>query len=713
MSDITKSAENVQQVERPEVATGPKPIAAVDTLHHDEAMKILDRYTGDRGWAKTEESKLRHKVDWKLMPVLCLTYGLQYYDKAMLSQAALFGLRTDLDLTVSDRYSWSASIFYLGFIAGAYPAMILAQKFPVEKVASVIVTLWGLCLILTTSCSDYRGLYVQRFCLGLLESGISPMFMLIVGSFYKKNEQAMRMGIWYSCTGYVSIFSPLINYGFGKLNGGVSSWRYMFYFAGSLTIAWGLLLYFLLPADPIRAKGFNERERYILVARLRSNNSGVRNTHYKMDQVGELALDMKFWLVFAVAFLCMIANGPISTFVPVIINGFGFSTLNSLLLTMPAGAYGGTVQLVMPYVAYKFKNCRTWVIFGAQLGTTLAAILLWLLPRSAKGGLLFAAYILPSVGGGYAVLMGLQIANTAGYTKRSIASSGLYIGYCLGNFVGPLVFRKQDAPEYAFGFIVVVITSLAAGILCLVYRFHCVWQNKRRDRGGTMEGFDHAYDDDLTDIKRSPSSDTRTEGLAESHTGDIDTGFLQVYAPENQSNAQKQALEACLEQRYNFSSAHEQDLQESFAETYWEYCYSWCPVLDPETLASDIARSPLLANALATASSNIQPPLVPHEGPTEYYKKARTIFYEDEESDGLTTLMGLSLFYWFAPKPPSTVHRHSSWWWTSVIIRHAQQMNLHREPASEHIPGSNLLKLGLRRRIWWTAFVSFSQLLAS
>lgn len=206
----------------------------------------------------------------------------------------------------------------------------------------------------------------------------------------------------------------------------------MFYFAGSLTIVWGLLLYFVLPPDPIRAKGFNDRERYILVARLRSNNSGVRNTHYKMEQVGELGLDIKFWLVFAIAFLCMIANGPISTFVPIIINGFGFSTLNSLLLTMPAGAYGGTVQLLMPYLAYKFKNCRTWIVFGAQMGTTLAALLLWLLPRSAKGALLFAAYILPSVGGGYAVLMGLQIANTSGYTKRSIASSGLYIGYCLG-----------------------------------------------------------------------------------------------------------------------------------------------------------------------------------------------------------------------------------------------------------------------------------------
>ncbi|OLN85849.1 putative transporter C460.05-like protein 5 [Colletotrichum chlorophyti] len=496
MSETNKPADGVHQMRLFDHSASIKPTAAVDTFHNDEALKVLESYNGDIEWTNEEENILKRRIDWRLMPVLCTTYGLQYYDKAMLSQAALFGLRSDLELTVGDRYSMSASIFYLGFIVGAYPAVILAQRFPIERVASGIVTSWGLCLIFTTFCKDYRGLYAQRFCLGLLESGISPMFVLIVGSWYKKNEQAMRMG----CTGYVSIVSPLINYGFGSLNGGASSWRYMFYFAGSLAVVWGLLLYFILPPDPIRAKGFNERERYILVARLRSNNSGVRNTHYKKDQVGELALDIKFWLIFAIAFLCMIANGPISTFVPIIINGFGFSTLNSLLLMMPAGAYGGTVQLVMPYLAYKFKNCRMWIIFGAQLGTTLAALLLWLLPRSAKGALLFAAYILPSMGGGYAVLLGL-IANTAGYTKRSFASSGLYVGYCLGNFVGPLAFRKEDAPKYAPGFIAVVITSLAAGVLGLLYRFVCVWHNKKRDEAGIVEGFDHAYEDDLTDLK--------------------------------------------------------------------------------------------------------------------------------------------------------------------------------------------------------------------
>jgi|TARA_R110002003_G_scaffold112_11_gene9632 MFS family permease len=411
----------------------------------------------------------------------------------------------------------SAAIFYLGFIVGAYPAMYLAQRFPIERVASAIVTVWGICLILTVACRDYKDLYAQRFFLGLLEAGISPMFMVIVGSFYKKNEQAFRMGsvaisscvptslidssIWYCCTGYVSIFSPLINYGLGQARGALSPWKYMYFFAGSLTIVWGIALWWLLPPDPVRARGFNERQRYISVARLRSNNSGVRNTHFKKEQVLELLMDEKFWLMFAIAFLSMIANGPISTFVPIIINSFGFTTLNSLLLVMPAGAYGGTIQLIVPWVCYKWTGLRSWMIFACQMGTTLAALLLWLLPRSQKGALLFACYILPSVGGGYAVLMGLGLANTAGYTKRTVASSGIYIGYCLGNFVGPLLFKPQDAPGYAPGFIATFATAIAAGLLAVVYRFWCVMINNKRDKTGVMEGFEHAYEDDSTDKK--------------------------------------------------------------------------------------------------------------------------------------------------------------------------------------------------------------------
>ena len=65
--------------------------------------------------------------------------------------------------------------------------MFIAQRYPVERVTSAIVTVWGICLTLTVACKNYQSLYAQRFFLGVLESGISPLFMLIVVSRHIHN----------------------------------------------------------------------------------------------------------------------------------------------------------------------------------------------------------------------------------------------------------------------------------------------------------------------------------------------------------------------------------------------------------------------------------------------------------------------------------------------------------------------------------------------
>lgn len=302
-----------------------------------------------------------------------------------------------------------------------------------ERVAFVIVLLWGTTLMCTAACHNYQGLYAQRFFLGFLEAGIPPMFMMVVGGWYTKREQAFRMGIWYSCSGFISSFTPLINYGLGHITtGALHPWKYMYLVAGAITTLWSLIILRVLPSDPVRGRGFTDRERYIALARIQANNSGVRNTHFKMAQAIEALTDPKFLLVFPSAFLLTIANGPVSSFVPIIISSFGFSTLNSLLVSMPSGFYGGFIALFSTFLASRLKNARCFIIIGAEMGVILASLLLWLLPRDAMGGLLFAVYILISWGGSYTVLMGLTLANVSGYTKRSITSSGLYVGYCLG-----------------------------------------------------------------------------------------------------------------------------------------------------------------------------------------------------------------------------------------------------------------------------------------
>lgn len=68
-------------------ASSPEKPTAVDAGHQDEALKVLGAYGGNPEWTEEEEKGIRRRLDWRLMPVLCITYGLQHYDKTMLSQA--------------------------------------------------------------------------------------------------------------------------------------------------------------------------------------------------------------------------------------------------------------------------------------------------------------------------------------------------------------------------------------------------------------------------------------------------------------------------------------------------------------------------------------------------------------------------------------------------------------------------------------------------
>lgn len=62
-------------------------LTKVDTVHNDEAMKVFAQYHGEETWTEQEERQLVKKINIRLMPILCITYGLQYYDKSMLGQA--------------------------------------------------------------------------------------------------------------------------------------------------------------------------------------------------------------------------------------------------------------------------------------------------------------------------------------------------------------------------------------------------------------------------------------------------------------------------------------------------------------------------------------------------------------------------------------------------------------------------------------------------
>lgn len=67
-----------------------KAYSSVDSYHRDEATQIIEEYTAQGGaqeWADFEERRLRRRIDWRLVPVLCFTLFLQFYDKNIIAQA--------------------------------------------------------------------------------------------------------------------------------------------------------------------------------------------------------------------------------------------------------------------------------------------------------------------------------------------------------------------------------------------------------------------------------------------------------------------------------------------------------------------------------------------------------------------------------------------------------------------------------------------------
>ncbi|KAH7145438.1 major facilitator superfamily domain-containing protein [Dactylonectria estremocensis] len=471
--------------------TDDKPaVVVIDDVSKTSNLVTLDDATNKR---------LLRKIDWKLMPVLCFTYALQYYDKATMSQAAIFGLRADLSLEDGLKYSWATLIFSIGYIVGTYPISLLAQKYPPRIVCTIICIIWAVITLCTAACTSFGGLLANRFALGLIEAGVSPIFMLVVGLWYTHSEQVSRSSWWYSFSGGSLLISPPINYGLGHISGGsLSSWQYMYLFAGGVTLIWGVALWWLFPDSPQHAKGFTEEEHQLLLERVRQNNSGMENKNVKMYQVREALSDYQLWCILIMSTVSTTGSGAISSFGSIVFNGMGFSVYNSLLLNMPIGAMALICVLGSGVLGRTVPGSRLYIVAGSCLPVILGCALLWKLPDSNTGGRITGFYLLNFFSSAWVQCIGLGTSNVAGYTKKAVYAAGTFIGYSLGNIIGPLMFDAKYAPRYDESFMGIMICFVICIFVAFLLRWLLARENARRDQEYGVPEMSHGLED-LTD----------------------------------------------------------------------------------------------------------------------------------------------------------------------------------------------------------------------
>ncbi|KAJ3546254.1 hypothetical protein NM688_g5536 [Phlebia brevispora] len=341
-----------------------------------------------------ESVRIRRKIDWHILPLMCMLYWVQFMDKTTLGSSAILGLRTATHLT-TNQYNWLGTIFYLSYLVFEYPQNLALQRFPVGKWMSINITVWAIALCSHAACKNFGGLFTVRLILGMCEGSITAGFMIVSSMFYTRTEQTLRVGYWFLMNGTdveAQIISGFISFGSLHIHTkGFEPWQWLMIITGGITLFNAAAFWFFFPDSPTNAWFLTPEERVKAVQRIKGNQTGVENKHFKMEQFWEALTDPKTWLF---AFFSALDNVPnsLTNQRQIIVSSFGFTNLQTTLL----GCVDGFIEIVTIWTGVTLvahlRDARAYVGAIYFIPNIIGVFLINLLPWSNKVGLLFAQW---------------------------------------------------------------------------------------------------------------------------------------------------------------------------------------------------------------------------------------------------------------------------------------------------------------------------------
>jgi len=150
-------------------------------------------------------------------------------------------------------------------------------------------------------------------------------------------------------------------------------------------------------------------------------------------------------------------------------------------LNIPEG-FASIFGITIGCIILRFnRNWRGPIAVAWMIPDIIAAILLMTLRN--KDGLLFSIYLL-NFGGSCALVMILAwITSTfSGYTKRVTANGIIFVGYSLGNILGPQYWKQKYKPRDVVPFGINIVCYSMTIVLSTTIYFTLKRENERRDR---------------------------------------------------------------------------------------------------------------------------------------------------------------------------------------------------------------------------------------
>lgn len=124
------------------------------------------------GSISREERKLLQKIDFYVLPCICITYTLSQIDRTNISSAKIAGMAIDLRL-VRNRYSVALLISFIPYVCSELPTTAIIRRVGSKILLTILILGWGTVAMCFGFVKNFEQLAALQVLLGLFDGGFN------------------------------------------------------------------------------------------------------------------------------------------------------------------------------------------------------------------------------------------------------------------------------------------------------------------------------------------------------------------------------------------------------------------------------------------------------------------------------------------------------------------------------------------------------------
>jgi MFS family permease len=452
-----------------------KPQVNGEPIEYDQVVPVCP--------SNTTKKKLLARIDFHVIPCLCILYILAYLDRVNIGNVRSFGLTKDLKL-VGNQYNTALTIFFVSDILLEIPSNILLKRLGPRIWLSGCMFGFGLVILCQGLVKSYHGLLATRFFLGVFEAGMFPGSFYLIGMWYKRSEAQRRFSFFFSSTTFAGAFSGLLAAAIGKMDGlrGFSGWRWVFVLEGVFTVLVAIAFFFILPTFPEDAKWLTREEKDYVKARLQlEQGHPAYDCPITLRDIGRVFKDFKIFIGGFMYLGMLVPSYGFAFFAPTILATYKWSPIQTQLYSVPPWACAFVLAMIVAFCSDRTKHRFVFTLVPICIAMAGFAILITVHDnRSVEYAGLF--FVVMGSFTAMPVIVCWFNLNIGGHHRRAVGSAW-QIGFGnVGGIIATYSFLAADAPLYRKGFFISLAFLCLAFVSCCAYAIAITAQNRKKDK---------------------------------------------------------------------------------------------------------------------------------------------------------------------------------------------------------------------------------------